>query len=167
MKEYQQKKNNFLRTQFIILLVWTRWLEKQNLFREDKLKMNFQSNIQKIQTFRISVAILNDVEYSICSSLDFECRLLVMIIPQERAPRQKLYLFKVNNRNTGKKCENYSKLTIKTAQRLSTELLTLDIILSFFQCPAVNFEQVNVPPYQFINVEITLLQLLTYVQKSQ
>ena len=34
-----------------------------------------------------------------------------------------IYLFKVNNRNTEKKCENYSKLTIKTPERLSTLLI--------------------------------------------
>ena len=69
------KKNKFLRTQFTILSVLARWVEKQNLFHEDQLKMNLQSNIQKIQTFRKSAAVLNDVNYSICSSLDLENRL--------------------------------------------------------------------------------------------
>ena len=37
---------------------------------------------------RKSAAILNDFNYSICSSLDFEYRLRVIIFTQERAPRQ-------------------------------------------------------------------------------
>ena len=40
-----------------------------------------------------------------------------------------IYLFKVNNRNTGKICERCSKLTIETL---------------FFVCFIVGFEQVNV-----------------------
>ena len=59
MKEYQLKKNKFLRTQFTILSVWARWLEKQTLFHEDKLKMNLQSNIQKMQLLRRS-SIFNE-----------------------------------------------------------------------------------------------------------
>ena len=34
------KKETFLRIQFIISPVWATWLEKQNLFRRDKLNMN-------------------------------------------------------------------------------------------------------------------------------
>ena len=75
IKEYQYKRNKFLHTCFTILSVWARQVEKQNLFHEDQLKMNLQANIQKIQTFRKAAAILNDVKYSICSSLDFEYRL--------------------------------------------------------------------------------------------
>ena len=48
---------------------------KQNLFHEDPLKMNLQSYMSKIQTFRKSAAILNDVKYSIWSFLDYENRL--------------------------------------------------------------------------------------------
>ena len=40
--------------------------------------------------FRKSAAILNDVKYSICSSLDFENRLWIIIFTQERASRQTL-----------------------------------------------------------------------------
>ena len=34
-----------------------------------------------------------------------------------------IYLFKVNNRNNEEKCENYSKLTLKTPERLYTLLI--------------------------------------------
>ena len=82
-----------LRTQFTVLSVWASWLEKQKHFHEDQAKMNLQSNIQKMQTFRKSAAILDDVKYSICSSLDFEYRVRVIIFTQERAPRQRfIYL---------------------------------------------------------------------------
>ena len=46
--------------------------------------MNLQSNIQKIQLLKKSVAILNDVKYSIRSSLDIE------LFTQERAPDKHL-----------------------------------------------------------------------------
>ena len=34
------KKGKKIRTLFTILSVWARWLEKQNLFHEDKLNVN-------------------------------------------------------------------------------------------------------------------------------
>ena len=43
-----------------------------------------------------------------------------------------IYLFKVNNRNTEKRCEIYSKLTIKTPERRQ-----------FFSFSIVDFEQVK------------------------
>ena len=57
-----------------------------------------------------------------------------------------IYLFKVNYRNTDKKCEQCSKLTIKTPERLSTVLFGNfgHISLHFFSVSAVNFKQVNV-----------------------
>ena len=63
------------------------------------------------------------VKYSICSSLGFEYRLLV-IFTQERAPEQTFnYLKSTLNKNTEQKCENYSKLTITTPERLSSLLI--------------------------------------------
>ena len=55
-----------------------------------------------------------------------------------------IYSFKVNNRNTRKRCEICSKLTTKTPERRQWRcsgvfLLTLNIFLTFF-----HFEQVNV-----------------------
>ena len=50
-----------------------------------------------------------------------------------------IYLFKVTNRNTGKRCEICSRLTIKTLQRvidvvLVFLLLTLNIFPALFYC---------------------------------
>ena len=68
--------------------------------------------------FRKFAAILYDVKYSICSSLDFEYRLSVIIFTQKRDPRQAFTYIK-STIETLKKGENYSKLTIKTPERLS------------------------------------------------
>ena len=72
--------------------------------------------------FRKFAAILNDVKYSICSSLDFEYRLWIIIFTQERTPRQAFTYFK-SKIETLKKGESYSKLTIKTPEWLSTLLI--------------------------------------------
>ena len=53
-----------------------------------------------------------------------------------------IYLFKINNRNTRKRCEICSKLTIKSPER--RHWLTLNIFHTFFCVSVVNFEQVNV-----------------------
>ena len=58
-----------------------------------------------------------------------------------------IYLFKVNNRNTGKKCEICLKLTVKTSERrhyvvLVSLLLTLNIFRTL-SCVSVYFEKVN------------------------
>ena len=76
---------------------------------DDELAVEYLENLD---VSKICV-ILNDVKYSICSSLDFKNRLWVIIFTQERAPRQALTylksiietlkkwkLFKVNNKNT-------------------------------------------------------------------
>ena len=59
-----------------------------------------------------------------------------------------IYLFKVNNRNTKKRCELCSKLTMNTLERLHVILvfllLTLNIFTPFFSVSIVDFEQVNV-----------------------
>ena len=61
-----------------------------------------------------------------------------------------IYLFKVNNRNTRKKCEIYSKLTTKTPERpLMTSFMYFYCWLcahftSFSSASIVDFEQVNV-----------------------
>ena len=54
----------------------------------------------------------------------------------------KIYLFKVNNRSSRKRCEIYSKLTIKTSKRRRFLLLTLYFTL-FPIVSTVDFEQVN------------------------
>ena len=51
---------------------------------EDELAIKYLENLE----FWISAVILNDVKYSICSSLDFEYKLWVIMFTQERAPRQ-------------------------------------------------------------------------------
>ena len=51
-----------------------------------------------------------------------------------------IYLFEVNNRNTGTRCEIYSKLTIKVV--LVSLLLILNVFHTLFQS-IVNFKQVN------------------------
>ena len=77
---------------------------------EDELAVKYLENLE----FRKSAAILNDVQYSICSSLDFEYRLWVIIFTQERAPRQTFTYLKSTIENIEKTCENYPTLTIKT-----------------------------------------------------
>ena len=54
----------------------------------------------------------------------------------------KIYLFKVNNRNSRKRCEIYPKLTIKTSKRRRFLLLILYFTL-FPIVSIVDFEQVN------------------------
>ena len=66
---------------------------------------------------------LESAKYSICSSLDFENRLWEIIFTQERAQRQTFTYLKSTIETLKKKCENYSKLTIKTPERLSTLLI--------------------------------------------
>ena len=65
---------------------------------EDELAVNYLENldIQKI------CSILNDIKNSICSSLDIENRLWVIIFTQKRAPRQAF---------------SYLKSTIKTLKK--------------------------------------------------
>ena len=76
---------------------------------EDDLAVKYLENLD---VYKIC-AILNDVKYSICSSLDFENRLWVIIFTEERALRQaftylkwtketqkKWKLFNVNIKNT-------------------------------------------------------------------
>ena len=58
-------------------------------------------------------------------------------------------MFKVNNRNTRKRCVTCSVLTTKTPERRqqrhsSDLLLTLNILYTFFSITIVDFEQVNV-----------------------
>ena len=73
-----------------------------------------------------------------------------------------IYLFRVNNSNTRKRCEICSKLTIKSPQRRSTVFIVnfehvSHLFTPFSSVSTVGFEQVNicwVPPYQFMNVEI-------------
>ena len=72
--------------------------------------------------FRKFAAILNDAKYSIWSSLDFEYRLWVIIFTLERASRQAFTYLKPTT-ETLKISENYSKLTIKTPEPLSTLLI--------------------------------------------
>ena len=54
-----------------------------------------------------------------------------------------IYLFKVNNRNTRKRCEIRSKLTIKTPQRHSGVFI-VTYITTFSTVSIADFEQVNV-----------------------
>ena len=65
---------------------------------EDELAVNYLENldVQKI------CSILNDIKNSICSSLDIENRLWVIIFTQKRAPRQAF---------------SYLKSTIKTLKK--------------------------------------------------
>ena len=74
-----------------------------------------------------------------------------------------IYLFIMNNSNTRKRCEICSKLTIKSPQRRSTVFIVnfehISYLFTPFTCAStVGFEQINaccVPPFQFINIEIT------------
>ena len=96
------------------------------------------------------------------SKLSNEVILWVMIFTQEKNSSTNIFLFIVNNRNTRKRCEICSKLTIKTPQRRSTVFIVnfehISYLHLFSSVSTVGFEQVNVcwvPPYQFINVDIT------------
>ena len=98
--------------------------------------------------------------------LDFEHRLWVIIFKQERAPQQ-MFTYLKSTIETLKKWKLF-KVNNKTPEWLST-LLTLDIIHYFFQCPAVECEQANaccVPPYQFINPEITYCRNYSHMYKN-
>ena len=62
-----------------------------------------------------------------------------------------IFLFKVNNRNTRKRCEICSKLTIKTPERRDVTgvvlvflLLTLNIFHTFSSVSIVDFKKVNI-----------------------
>ena len=55
-----------------------------------------------------------------------------------------IYLFKVKNRNTRKRCEIRSKLTIKTPKRRHKNTRTKSYITPFSSAPIVNFAKVNV-----------------------
>ena len=54
-----------------------------------------------------------------------------------------IYLFNVNNRNTRKRCEICSKLTIQTPERRQTLFLLLTYFTYFSSASIINFEQVN------------------------
>ena len=54
-----------------------------------------------------------------------------------------MWLFKVRNRNTRKRCEIYSKLTIKTPERRQWRR-SGTFIVDFFIISIVDFEQVSV-----------------------
>ena len=62
------------------------------------------------------------------------------------SPETQLTLFKVNNKNTRKRCEIYSKLTLNTPERQS--LLRCGVFI-------VNFEQVKVrlEGYRSLNIK--------------
>ena len=136
MKEYQQKKKKLLCTQFTILSVWARWLEKQTLFHEDKLKMNLQSNIQKIQLLRKPVAILNEVKYSIWVIKTLGNNVYIRKSSQQTFTYSKSTIETLKN-----KCEICSKLTIKTARRLYTHfIVNFEYIHSFSLRSAVDLE---------------------------
>ena len=56
-----------------------------------------------------------------------------------------IYLFKVNNRNTRKRCEMCSKLKTKTLEDVNDVVLVFQLLtLNISSVPIVNFEQVNV-----------------------
>ena len=81
----------------------------------------------------------------------------------KKTPWQPFYLFILNNNDTRKSSEIYSKLTIKSPQRRSIVFTvnfehTSYIFTTFSIVSTVGLEQVNVcwvPPFQFINAEIT------------
>ena len=60
-------------------------------------------------------------------------------------PSKHMYMLKVNNRSTGKKCKMCSKFTLKTPERrqLVSLLLSFNIFHTFFSC-FFDVEQVNV-----------------------
>ena len=82
-----------------------------------------------------------------------------------------IYLFKVNNRSTKEKCENYSKLTIKTSEQHFT-LLIVDFghnsLLFLVYCSWLSTSKCLLGPTLSIykHWNNILLQLLTDVQKS-
>ena len=82
-----------------------------------------------------------------------------------------IYLFKVSNRSTKEKCENYSKLTIKTSEQLFT-LLIVDFghnsLLFLVSCSWLSTSKCLLGPTLSIckHWNNILLQLLTDVQKS-
>ena len=77
--------------------------------------------------------------------MDWECLSYIkfLIFPFEQSAS--IYLFKLNNRNTIKRCEIYSKLTIKTPERQCRRFGVF--ILNFEHISStsiVDFKQVNI-----------------------
>ena len=100
---------------------------------------------------------MNDVKYSICSSLDFEYRLWVIIFTQERASRQTFAYLK-STIETFEKSEDYLNLTIKTPERLSTlSIVNFVHNLLFFVVPCCWLwtSKCLLGPTLFINTEMT------------
>ena len=96
------------------------------------------------------MAILNDVKYSISSSLDL---FNVIMFTQKRAPRQTFNYSKSTIETLKNNCKISSKLTIKTPGWPSS------LFIANFKCISLLFLVfccwLGVPPYKFINAEIT------------
>ena len=128
----------------------------------------FSQEFTLFQSLCFSAANLNVVKYNVCS--DFEYRFWVIIFTVERASRQTFTYIK-SITETLKKCENYSKLTIKTLERLSTLFIFNsghNSLLFIVSCCWLWTSKCLLGPTLSIyklwsNV---LLQLLTDVQKS-
>ena len=74
----------------------------------------------------------------------------------KKNPPTNIYLFIVSNRNTKKRCEICSKLTIKTPERCSTVFIVN--FTPFLSVSIVEFKQESVfwvPSYRFNNVKTT------------
>ena len=107
--------------------------------------------------FRKSTATLNNVKCNICSSLDFEYRLWVIIFTQERASWQTFTYLK-STVETLKESENYSKLILKTPTWLSTLLIVNFGHKSLFFLVSCCWHWTSkylLGPTLFINAEIT------------
>ena len=79
-----------------------------------------------------------------------------------------IYLFKVNNRNTIKRCEICSKLTIKTPERLDVALvfllLTLNIFHTLSTVSIVYLEEVNV---SWVPISVTVVVKGNYAKTEK
>ena len=114
-------------------------------------KYNLLSMLPLIMTLKFKNWISQERNLIFSWNESIEMRFLNYIFPTN------IYLFKASNKNTSKRCEIYSKFTIKTPERrqscrsydvnyvvLVLLLLTLNIFHTFSTVFTVDFEQVNV-----------------------
>ena len=86
------------------------WLVKTNLSSAE-VSMQFPATVFRlIDTFTLSV------ETFLLLVILYVMHFILAIKTLENIPRN-IYLFKVNNKNTRKRCKIYSKLTIKTSEQ--------------------------------------------------
>ena len=83
--------------------------------------VNVKESINIVALFTFTKKVLNGKLYFFVQCIALRCQ----------CPSGD-YLFKVNNRNTRKRCETCPKLTMKTSERCSVVLVSLLLTLNIF-----------------------------------